>query len=186
MKRVLAILAILCLPLSALAATLEGVTLPDTYPAGGQTLKLNGIALRTVTILHVRAYVVGLYLAQPNRDANAIIASTSPKVIVMQYLHEADKSRVEAEFREGEQNNCGDGSCPKSDEADFERLITAFPPVKVGDNTTFIITSQNLQVLVNNKSIGTYTADLGRLILLGFIGGHPPSPEVKSGLLAAK
>ena len=156
MRKIIAVLATLALPLGtfpASAATLAGVTLPDTYPAGGQTLKLNGIALRTVTVLRVRAYVVGLYLPQPSADPSAIMAAPGPKVVLLQYLHEADKARIVAEYREGEQN---------------------------------VITKQNMVVLANNKPIGTFNPDLGRLILAGFIGDHPPSPEVKSGLLGAK
>ena len=191
MRTILAALAALLLsfpgaPLShAWAATLEGVTFPDTYPAGGQTLRLNGLALRTVTVLRVRAYVAGLYLAQPNGDANAILSSPTPKVVLMQYLHDADKARVEAEFREGEQHNCGNGECPKQDETDFERLVAAAPAVKVGDTYTFLITPQNLTFLFNNKPLGTYAPDLGRLILAGFIGANPPAAEVKAGLLGA-
>ena len=189
MRTILAFAAILALPFGALparAATLAGVTFPDTYPAGGQTLRLNGIALRSLTILRIRAYVVALYLPQPSSDPAAILASPAPKVVLMQYLHDADKARVEAEYREGEQNNCGSGGCPKSDEADFERLVATAPAVKVGDTSTFIITQQNMQVYANNKLTGTYVPDLGRLILAGFIGAHPPDASVKAGLLGGK
>ena len=188
MRKILAALAMLSLTFSAAlspgrAATLEGITFPDTYPGGGQTLRLNGMALRTVTILRVRAYVVALYLPQQSNDPAAILSSPGPKVVLMQYLHDADKARVEAEFREGEQNNCGQGQCPKEDEADFERMVAAAPAVKVGDTYTFVVTARNMTFLANNKPIGTFNPDLGRLILAGFIGTHPPSAEVKAGLL---
>ncbi len=35
------------------AATVSGVALPDVYPVDGQTLRLNGAGLRTVTFLGV-------------------------------------------------------------------------------------------------------------------------------------
>ena len=144
------------------------------------------MALRTVTLLRVRAYVAGLYLSQPSSDPAAILSSPAPKVVLMQYLHDADRDRIVAEFREGEQHNCGNGECPRQDEADFERMVASAPPVKVGDTYTFIITPQSLTFLANNKPVGTYTPDLGRLILAGFIGNHPPSAEVKAGLLGAR
>lgn len=170
----------------AAAATLAGVTFPDTYPVAGQTLRMNGIALRSLTILKVRAYVVALYLQQPTSDAAAILASPGTKVVLIQYLHDADKARIDAEFREGEKNNCGAGDCPKEDEADFERMLAAAPAVKVGDTSTFVIGKQNLQVYANNKLTGTYVPDLGRLVLAGFIGAHPPAQDVKAALLGAK
>ena len=186
MKKIMAALAFLVLSHpGARAATLEGVTLPDTYPAGGQTLRLNGMALRTKTILNIRAYVVGLYLPQTSGDPAAILASPGPKVVLMQYLHDADKARIDAELREGEQNNCGHGECPKEDETDFERLVSVAPAVKVGDTYTFIVTAQNMTLLANNKPVGTFVPDLGRLIVAGFIGAHPPSADVKAGLLGA-
>jgi hypothetical protein len=39
----------------AAAATLNGVTLPDTYSVNGQALVLNGIGLRVITIFRIRA-----------------------------------------------------------------------------------------------------------------------------------
>ena len=184
MRKILVALALLLLASpAARAGTLDGMTFPDTYPAAGQTLRLNGMALRTVTILRIRAYVAGLYLQQPSSDPAAILSSSGPKVVLMQYLHDADRARVEAEFREGEQTNCGHGECAKANEADFERMVAAAPAVKVGDTYTFIMTAQSMTFLANNKPVGTYNPDLGRLILAGFIGAHPPSAEVKAGLL---
>ena len=65
---------------TAMAATLAGVTLPDTYTVDGKSLVLNGIGVRTLTIINVRAYVAGLYLPQPSHDARQIFASPGPKV----------------------------------------------------------------------------------------------------------
>ena len=56
------------------AATLDGVTFPDIYPVNGQSLVLNGLGLRTLTILNVRVYAAGLYLAQRNHDRSCLWA----------------------------------------------------------------------------------------------------------------
>ena len=57
MKRILAAAFISLLAArGASAATLEGVTFPDTYPVEGQQLVLNGLGLRTLTFLNVRIY----------------------------------------------------------------------------------------------------------------------------------
>jgi len=108
MMRVIApLLVALCLALPANSASLSGYSLPDAYPAGGQTLLLNGMGIRTLTIFNVRVYVAGLYLAQKSRDARAILASPGTKVLMMQFLHKASKSDVEKQYREGEERNCG-------------------------------------------------------------------------------
>src|SRR3954469_8988924 len=130
------LLLILCLARAGQSAQIDGVSLPDTYPLPGQTLALNGIGIRTVTIFGVRAYVAGLYLPQPSRDGRAIIASPEPKVLLMQFLHAASKAQVEQQYREGESRNCGHGECSQADAADFERLVAATPAAAVGDTLT--------------------------------------------------
>jgi hypothetical protein len=168
----------------ARAATLEGVTLPDTYNADGQNLVLNGIGLRTLTIFNVKVYVAGLYLAKPSHDPQAIMASPGPKVMLLQFLHAGSKADVEKEYRVGEQVNCGDGSCNPGDKTDFERLVAAAPAINVGDTATYIYTPKGVRVLANNRLVGDFAnADLSRLLLAGFIGAHPPSESLKAHLL---
>jgi hypothetical protein len=62
---------------AAWGATLEGVRFPDSYPVEGQTLTLNGLGLRTLTILRVRVYVAGLYVARRTGDVREIVGSNS-------------------------------------------------------------------------------------------------------------
>ena len=168
----------------ASAATLDGISFPDKYPVAGQTLVLNGLGQRTLTVFNVKVYVAGLYLTQPNHDAAQILASTSPKVLLLQYLHGGSKSEIEQEYRKGEQTNCADGGCNPADQSDFERLVAAAPAVKIGDTTTYIFNGHGFQVYANNQPIGTFNnEDLAKRLLSGFIGAHPPSPELRSRLL---
>lgn len=166
------------------AATVDGLSLPDTYPVAGQTLKLNGMGVRTLTIFNVRIYVAGLYLAQPSRDARQILASTTPKVILLQFLRHGSKADVEKQYRAGESVNCGNGGCEPADEPDFEALVKASPGVEAGDTTTFIIDSHGVRVLSNNRTIGDFAnKDLAFHLLAGFIGDHPPSISLRQHLL---
>ncbi len=169
---------------AASAATLAGVTLPPTYSVGGLSLGLNGIALRTLYIFEVKIYVAGLYLAQPSHDPQAILASPTPKVLVLQFLHGGSKAEVEHEYREGERTNCGSGGCNPADSADFERLVAAAPAVKEGDTTTYIFTGKGVRVLANNQLvIELANPNLANSLLAGFIGAHPPSQALKRQLL---
>ncbi len=173
-----------CLAQAASAATLEGVSLPDSYPVDGRAIPLNGIGLRTLTIFEVKVYVAGLYLAQPSHDAKQILASPGTKVIQLEFLHGGSKAEVEEEYRKGEATNCGNGGCAASDKDDFERLIAAAPGVKVGDTSTYIFTKGAVRVLANNREIGNFAnPDLAFRLLAGFIGDHPPSQGLKNGLL---
>ena len=190
MKRRLALLALCGLTLGVAepgrAASISGLSLPDTYPLAGQTLVLNGLGIRTLTVFKVKVYLAGLYVAQRSRDARAILASPGPKVILMQFLHKASKEDVEKQYREGEAKNCGRGECNPSDKDDFERLIALTPGAAVGDTLTYICTQRGLRVLFNNKQVADIAnPGLATRILAGFIGNYPPSDDLKAHLLGA-
>jgi hypothetical protein len=178
--------ALLCLSLAsgAAAATLVGMTLPDSYAVDGQSLVLNGIGLRTLTIFRVRAYVAGLYLPRPSHDAREILTSPEPKVLILKFIRAASKERVEKQYRAGEEVNCGNGECAPSDRSDFERLVAAAPAVRPGDTSTYIFTAGGVRVLANDRVIGDFAdRDLAYQLLAGFIGERPPSPELRRQLL---
>ena len=182
MLRVLLVILLCCG--SARAATVEGVTFPDTYPVGGQTLVLNGVGLRTLTILNVRVYVAALYLAQRSHDAQQILASTTPKVLQLEFLRSGSKDQVDHQFRAGEEINCGSGGCDPSDQADFDRMVAAAPAARAGETFTFVISNNGVRFYAdNNLLFQSNKADLGRLILQGFIGQRPPSEDLRKGLL---
>lgn len=182
---VLSICALLATP--ARGETLAGVTLPDTYPVAGQNLVLNGIALRTLTIFSIRAYVAGLYLPRRSSDAAAILRSNDNKVILLQFLHSASKSEVDAQFREGEERNCGHNECNPADKAEFDSLVAASPPIKVGDTSTYVFTPGRVRVYANERVIGDFAnPDLAYRLLAGFIGPRPPSADLRQRLLGLK
>ena len=186
MKRRLALLALCGLLLAGpgRAASISGLSLPDTYPLAGQTLVLNGLGIRTLTIFKVKVYLAGLYVAQRSRDARAILASPGPKVVLMQFLHKASKEDVEKQYLEGEAKNCGHGECNPTDKGDFERLIALTPGAAVGDTLAYVCTQRGLRVLFNNKPVADIAnPDLATRILAGFIGNNPPSEDLKARLL---
>jgi hypothetical protein len=183
-RKYLLALAVCWLALPARAATLDDVTLPDTYTVDGHTLILNGIGVRAYSIFRVHIYVAGLYLTRPNHDAAAILASPEPKVVRMQFIHGGSKSEVQDHYREGLANECADGGCDPADKADFERLVAAAPGVQAGDTSTFVFVGKGFRVLANDRLIGEFNnPDLAYHMLAGFIGKHPPTRELRSQLL---
>jgi hypothetical protein len=184
MRRVIAVLLFLGLASGAGATTIEGVSFPEHFPINGQMLVLNGVGLRTVTLFHVKVYVAGLYLQRQSHSQQEILASRGTKVIVMRFIHAGSKEDVERQYRKGEQENCGAGECDPADAGDFEKLIAAAPAVAPGDTYTYVINDSGLQLYFNNKLvIELANRDLGYRILAGFIGDHPPSPELRQALL---
>jgi hypothetical protein len=184
LRRLTPAFVLIWLVAQASAATIEGVTFPERFPIDGQMLVLNGVGLRTVTLFHVKIYVAGLYLPRQSHDQKEILASRGTKAIVMRFIHAGTKEDVERQYRKGEQENCGDGQCDPADAPDFEKLIAAAPAVEPGDTFTYMISDSGMQLYHNNKLvIALANRDLGYRILAGFIGDHPPSPELKQALL---
>ena len=99
LKRCLLSASVVLIALGALstahAAELDEVSFPDQATVGGKAVVLNGMGLRTATMLKVKVYVIGLYLENRSNDPQAIIASSGNKRIVMQFIRDvsADKLR---------------------------------------------------------------------------------------------
>ena len=73
---------------AAHAVELAGVSFPDRATVRGRAAVLNGLGLRTATVLKVKVYVIGLYLENRSSDLQAIIASSDHKRIVMQFVRD--------------------------------------------------------------------------------------------------
>jgi hypothetical protein len=168
----------------AAAATKAGVTMPDTMQVGGTTVQLNGLGLRSFTLLQIRGYVAGLYLAKPTHDAEEALSEPGPKALVIHYIRGASTSQVHDLYMESSRNYCAHHSCSQSDKVSFETLLGTVRAVKPGDSTSFLISDGGVQVLFNGNQIAHLDDPaFGRVILDSDLGASPPSAELKNGLL---
>lgn len=164
------------------AAQLDGVVLPDMAMVGGVRLYLNGLALRTYSLLRIPIYVAGLYLQQPSHDAEAILDSPEEKMLVFRFLHNVDAKDARNSWREGFAANCR-APC-YVDPTDEARFLAAVPAVRAGEWSDFLFSRGRLTVTVNGQTVGTI-ANLGfeRAVLASFLGPRPPTKALKRGLL---
>ncbi len=183
----LMLLAALALSPAARAASLAGVDIPETFSIDGKSLVLNGYGLRTLTFLKVKIYVAALYLPKKSNDAQAILASPGPKVLRLHHIHSGTKDQVQDRYKEGLKVNCGDEQgtgCPADLRADYQKLFDSAKPVAEGDITTYIVTDKQFRVVFNGVPVISFNnVALGNMILAGFIGAHPPSPDLRAALL---
>jgi hypothetical protein len=165
----------------AYAATLTGVTLPDTAQVGGKTLVLNGLGLRTKVI--VKVYVAGLYLEQKSSDANAIIKSDTPKQIVMKFVHGASKSQMVDAFNESFKDNAPDAL--KTMKSDIDRLLGALEPIKVGDQMVFTyLPGTGTSLAINGaEKVTIATPAFAPVLFSVWLGPKPPNGDLKKGML---
>lgn len=163
------------------AATLAGVTLPDTAQVGGKTLMLNGLGIRTKYM--VKVYVAGLYLEQKSSDPNAIIQADASKQIVMKFLHGASKSQMTDAFDESFAENAPDAR--KTMKPDIDRLLAALEPVKTGDQMVFTYVPGTGTTLAINGQEKLKITDpaFGPVLFSVWFGPKPPNADLKKGML---
>jgi Chalcone isomerase-like len=170
------------LSISALdAASLAGVTLPDTQQVGGKNLVLNGLGLRTEFM--VKVYVAGLYLEQKSSDANAIIKADAPNRIVMQFLHGASQKQMADAFKQSFTDNTPDAM--NTIKPDIDKLLGALEPVKPGDQMIFTyVPGTGTTLAINGKEKLTIAGSAFRSVLLSvWLGPKPPTANLKKGIL---
>ena len=185
-------IAILCLGLGsacglspgpARAMTLDGVGMPDSLQMQGQALHLNGMGLRSFTVLHIHGYIAGLYVPAPSHDPAALLAETGPKVLRIQFVRAAGIGRVQDEYQRGHRLNCVP-ACPPTEEAAFGQLLDTARSVRAGDTTSFVFLPKQLDVLFNDSRIASIaSAEFSQHLLASFLGSQPPTVPFRNGLL---
>lgn len=177
-------LAMLCQGEPVAAATKAGVTMPDTMEVAGKTLVLNGIGVRSFTMLHIRGYVGALYLQQKTNSAAAALAEQNPKALFMQFVRGAPADKVHDLYMDSSRNYCAKHACTQADKTAFDKLLGTVQAVKPGDRTGFIVTDSGVQVLFNGKQITTIDdPKFGHTIIDSDLGSTSPSAELRDGLL---
>jgi hypothetical protein len=163
------------------AASLAGVTLPDTVQVGSTTLVLNGLGLRKKYM--VKVYVAGLYLEQKSSDPGAIIKTDAPKRIVMQFLRGVSKNQMADAFGESFNNNAPEAK--KTMQADIDQLLGALEPLKEGDQMVFTyVPGTGTTLAINGKDKLTIAAAaFGPVLFSVWLGPKPPNADLKSGIL---
>jgi len=183
-KSLLALALVVFVSLSTVAlnaASLAGVTLPDSQQVAGKSLVLNGIGLRTK--LMVKVYVAGLYLEQKSSDPNAIMKSDTPKQIVMKFVHGASKNQMADAFNEGFEDNAPDAL--KTMKADIDKLIGALEPINSGDTMVFTyVPGTGSTLAINGKEKVTIAGQpFAQALLSVWLGPKPPTADLKKGML---
>jgi Chalcone isomerase-like len=166
----------------ARAASLAGITLPDKVDVAGQSLVLDGLALRTK--FFIKVYVGGLYLTHKERDAAKIMAEDAPRRMVLSFLYGVKAEQMCDAWKEGLADN--DPHATAEVKKAFATLCGYMEAVPKGQTMVFTyVPGQGTAVEVNAKAKGTLpgkaTADA---ILSTWIGPKPgPGEDFKKGIL---
>lgn len=166
------------------ALTIEGVEVAPQVVVSGQTLPLNGAALRTVTLafIPIKAYVATFYAPAPLRSYDAVLASPGPLQFNFTFLQGVSQKQVtdawNAQFKQS-------ATAPypglATDQAAF---VSFFGPLKKGGVETVEIVGNETRAYDNGTLRGTIQ---GRAFQKAFLslwfGSSPVQDSLKSGLL---
>lgn len=176
----LALAAALAAP--AFAASLAGVTVPDTVQVGDQQLALNGLALRSK--LFIKVYVGALHLPQKQRDAASILAADTPRQMSSYFLYGVKTGQMCDGWSEGLEANVANPSAEV--QTAFKTLCSYMEDVPKGNRMILTyVPGTGTTIEVNGKVKGTLpgkaTADA---ILSTWIGPEPgPGEDFKKAIL---
>ena len=161
----------------------QGVNFPEQTQVQASPLALNGLGLRQATMLKVNVYVAALYVAQPSTDANAILASNTPKQLVLHFVRDVDGADLKKAWDEGFANNAK-AQVPALKER-IEQFKSWMTTMKSGQQLTLTHKpGAGIEVTVNGKVQGTIAGDdFARALLAIWLGPKPPNPGLKAGLL---
>lgn len=165
--------------------TFNKVTLPGSVQVGGQTLVLNGVALRKKAIFKV--YVAGLYLPAKTTDADGVLAGDAPRRLVMQFVRDVGKDKMCEAWDEALENNTPNASAELK--AQFVTLCAYMEDIK--DTQQFVFTylpGTGTQIMVAGVEKGTIAGKpFADALFKAWIGPKPgPGEGFKKDLMGIK
>lgn len=172
-------------PVTARAdTTVAGVRLPNTVEAGGQTLVLNGAALRKKAVFKV--YVAGLYLPTKEKNAEKIIAADGPRRMIMHFVRNVGPEPICEAWTEGLAANTPNASAELT--AQFKTLCDYMEGVDERDKLVFTyVPGTGTTVEVKGKTKGVIPGkEFADAMLRTWIGMKPgPGASFKRSVLGS-
>jgi hypothetical protein len=164
--------------------TLAGAETPASLKLGDVELKLNGAGSRSKYLMQM--YEAGLYLAEPNADAKAIIAADAPMALRIEVTSGlVTQEKLVESLNEGFASATGGKVEPLAQEIDAFRKCLAAPIAK-GDVFNFVyLPPHGIIVLKNGKKQGAVAGlPFKQTLFAIWLGERPADEKLKLALLA--
>ena len=165
------------------AQTLAGVTLADSVKVNGQSLVLNGAGVRKK--LFVKVYVGALYLPSKQTSAQAILASDTPRRMVMHFVYNVDRGKMVEAWQEGLEANTPNASAEVR--TAFATLESWMEDIPVGNEIVLTyVPGRGTSVQVNGTIKGLLPGGkpVADALLATWIGPKPgPGADFKDAIL---
>lgn len=180
--RTLACVASLVFAVSAAAADVDGVKVPDTATVGGSDLVLSGAGIRTKVFFKV--YAASLYT--PARATNLASATKGARRVELHMLRGLDAKTLVEAMNEGLTANNSEAEIAAV-KGEHDKLVTTMNglgALKEGDIIDFDFADDTTTLKLNGKVKGTYAgAAFNVAILKIWLGSKPVQDDLKKKLL---
>ena len=161
----------------------RSISFPSQTQFDAGTLQLNGLGLRQATVFRVNVYVAALYVATPSADPTVILASNTPKRLILHFVRDVGAGNIRDSWEDGFAKTAK-AQLPAL-KARIETLNSWMPDIRSGQQMVFDFRpGTGVQVTVKGSAKGTIEGDdFARALLSIWLGADPPNRELKAGLL---
>ena len=176
----------LLFPFGIGAAEVAGVKVPDTVTVAGQTLRLNGAALRQRLLFKI--YVAGLYLPAKQTAAGEALASPGARRISMTLMRDITAEQLIDALANGVRQNHTAAELEKLKPGmeTLNRIMTSIGQAKSGSVITLdYVPGTGTQVALNGAVQGSPVPgeDFYRGLMKIWLGDDPVDAGMKKALL---
>jgi hypothetical protein len=180
-----ACLAVVALSHVAAAAAVElfGVRFPERVTLGDESLVMNGVGVRRVTILKVGVYVAGLYVRVPTASSREVLRADRPKYLVAVMKRDVSRSDTAPAFREGVERSAGPNApAIRSEIAAFESWV---PSMREGQQLTAAFTPGSGVVVSSTATREPFrgSEQFGTALFGMWLGPQAADAELRQALL---
>jgi len=167
----------------ALALTVEGVDVPETYKTDSTELALNGAGTRSKFFMDL--YIGSLYVPQAQQDGNAVIEADEPQAITLHIISGMITSdRMTEATLEGFEASTGGDMAPV--QAEIDQFMSVFKEeIKEGDVFDLVyVPGEGVKVLKNGEQKDTVGGLEFKKALFGiWLSDEPAQKSLKKKML---
>ncbi len=182
-SRLITLIFMCLIALSVSAKEVAGVTFADTTEVGGETLKLNGVGVRSKFFFKI--YLGALYLPKKANSSDEVYKMKGSKQILMHFIYdEVPAEKLVAAWNEGFEGNNSENELMMLSER-IQRFNSHFKTIKAGETIQLdMIPGQGTTLYFNGEKQARFDGDDFIMALLKiWLGKKPADEDLKEGML---